>query len=83
MKAAPWRAVPPRFPYNENARGVGLADTVAAIRSGRRPRADASMAFHVLEIIEALLTSAERATSYALESICERAADRRPAGRGW
>ena len=71
-RASPWRAIPPRFPYNENARGVGLADMVEAICSGRRPRADATMALHVLEIIEGLLRSAERGMAYVLTSTCER-----------
>jgi len=71
-RPTPWRPISPRFPYNEDARGVGLADMVAAISSARRPRAEASMGFHVLEIIEGLLESARSGAAYSLKSTCER-----------
>ena len=35
-------------------RGIGLADLADAARRGRAPRADAALAFHVLEVMDAL-----------------------------
>ncbi|MEN9937688.1 MAG: hypothetical protein RLZZ387_4267 [Chloroflexota bacterium] len=42
--------VPSSFGFNENSRGVGLADMARAIRSGRPHRASDALAQHVLEI---------------------------------
>lgn len=71
-KATDWKVVAPEFAYNENSRGVGLADMVAALQKGRRPRADGSIAFHVLEVMHGILESAESGTAYRLTSTCER-----------
>jgi predicted dehydrogenase len=57
---SPWERIVPRFPYVGNSRGVGLADMVDALERGRAPRADASLAFHVLEVMEGLLESSAR-----------------------
>jgi predicted dehydrogenase len=42
--------VAPTYGYNENSRGIGLADMAQAIRSGRPHRASGNLARHVLEI---------------------------------
>ena len=52
--AAEWSDVPLAFGYTENSRGIGLADMAAAISSGRPHRASAEIAFHVLDIMQAV-----------------------------
>ena len=48
-----WTQIPPAFGYAENSRGIGVADMVHAIRSGRPHRCDGSIAMHVLEVMNA------------------------------
>ncbi len=46
--------------YADNSRGIGVADMAHALRSGRSHRANGELAFHVLEIMEAIhVASAE------------------------
>lgn len=52
----------------------GLADMADAIAQGRPHRASAELAFHVLEVIEAVRLSAERGSRIAIQSSCERPA---------
>lgn len=69
-----WREIPPQDDIPTNWRGVGLADMAEAIRQGRTPRADAAMAFHVLDIMCAIHEASEREEYVHLESRCERPA---------
>ncbi|GAB4113725.1 MAG: Gfo/Idh/MocA family oxidoreductase [Roseiflexaceae bacterium] len=46
-----------RYGYNENSRGIGLADLAKGIRSGRAHRASGDLARHVLEITLAIIES--------------------------
>ncbi|NYI42480.1 putative dehydrogenase [Demequina lutea] len=56
-----WRTVVASAGYRDAGRGVGLADMAAAISQGTPHRASGELAFHVLEIMEAVLAaSAER-----------------------
>jgi predicted dehydrogenase len=54
------------------ARGVGVAEMVCAIRSGRRPRASGELAYHVLETLIGLERSARTGRHIELESRCAR-----------
>ncbi len=49
--------LPLAFDYKENSRALGLADMAVSLRTGRPARAYSDMTFHVLEIMEGLLTS--------------------------
>lgn len=42
-------------PYGDNARGIGPAEMADAIKTGRKNRASKEMAFHVLQVLEAIL----------------------------
>jgi predicted dehydrogenase len=53
-------------------RGVGLADFVDAITDGRPHRASDALAFHVLDVMLALLESADRGARVEIESTCAR-----------
>ena len=57
-----------------NYRMVGALDMAVAIRAGRPHRASGALALHVLEVLEALNTAAERGGQVAIESRCERPA---------
>jgi predicted dehydrogenase len=55
-----------------NYRGIGLADLVVGLRSGTAHRASAELAFHVLEVMEAIVETAGSGAAYAIQSSCER-----------
>lgn len=50
-----WTEVPPSAGYADAGRGFGLADMAHAIATDRVPRASGELAFHVLEVMEAVL----------------------------
>jgi len=56
---AQWREVA-LVPGYDIERGIGVADLAAALRTGSTPRASAELAVHVLDVIEAIGTSARR-----------------------
>jgi len=69
-----WTTVPVSAGYAEAGRGYGLADMAHAIATGRPHRASAELALHVLEIMSAILGSADDATVIQLESTTARPA---------
>jgi len=54
-------------------RALGLADMAAALGEGRPPRAGLNRALHVLEVLEAIETSAATGEMIVLTTTCERA----------
>lgn len=69
-----WKEMPLSHGYAENTRGLGVADMAAAIRSGRKHRANGKMAFHVLDIMQALHESSNTGRQVQLKSTCEKPA---------
>jgi predicted dehydrogenase len=57
-----------------NYRSIGVADMAHAIRSGRPHRASGELAFHVLEVMEAIQLSSDRGAHVTIESRPERPA---------
>ncbi len=55
--AQEWSPVPLLSGQSHNARGLGALDLADAIGEGRMARADGVIAYHVLEVMEALLVS--------------------------
>ncbi|MHA3979414.1 Gfo/Idh/MocA family protein [Halovulum sp. GXIMD14794] len=55
-----------------NYRGLGLADMANALAGGRQPRASGALAFHVLEIMEAISTACRTGAAVDLHSRPER-----------
>jgi predicted dehydrogenase len=53
-------------------RAAGLADMAVALRTGRAHRASGELAYHVLEILESLETSAKTKQHVLLKSSCAR-----------
>lgn len=71
---AEWTDQPLLPGYDQNTRGIGPADMAYAIRTGRRHRANAELAFHVLEAMWAFHDSSDSRNFYEMESTCERPA---------
>jgi predicted dehydrogenase len=56
-----WRDVPLAHHHTDgcdNCRGLGVAEMAAAIRAGEKPRASGELAFHVLDVMQAMTESA-------------------------
>ena len=54
-----FESIPLSHAYTENFRSIGLADMASAIQSGRDHRANAKLAYHVLDVMLALDESAK------------------------
>lgn len=67
-----WREIPLPTPNIPQQRGIGLADMLAASRSGRPHRASAAQALHVLELMTGALRSAAEGRRVELSTSCER-----------
>jgi predicted dehydrogenase len=55
-----------------NYRGIGLADMAAGIASESPHRASGTLAFHVLEVLQAIIERAGGDTTFEIRSTCER-----------
>ncbi|MEU7860095.1 Gfo/Idh/MocA family oxidoreductase [Nonomuraea sp. NPDC049141] len=66
-----WQTLPAAAGYVGAGRGVGLAD-FAATPAGEEPRTSGSLAYHVLDVMESLLTSAHSGAAVNITSTCER-----------
>jgi predicted dehydrogenase len=67
-------AVESEYGYNENSRGVGVADMAAAKRSGRPHRASGEMTYHVIDIVNAFHDASRENRHIELASTCDRPA---------
>lgn len=65
---------PVESPDRANYRMVGLADLAASLVEARRPRASGDTALHVLNVMEAILVSAETGLAQAIIGEVDRAA---------
>ena len=71
-KGGSWEDVPLTHGFAENSRGIGLNDLAAAIRDGRPHRASGDLAFHVLDIMQAVHEASDQDRHVVLGSTCER-----------
>jgi predicted dehydrogenase len=67
-----WSTVPLTHAWDTNSRGIGLADMAHAMRTGRLHRANGDMAYHVLDIMEAIHESSRDGQHITLMSTCEK-----------
>lgn len=67
-----WREIPLLHNYTDNKRGIGLADMAQALVSGRKHRASGQLAYHVLEIMDAIGQSSKEFKYMDIESDCEK-----------
>ena len=69
-----WMEIPIPYHYTTNSRGLGVADLAHALHSGRPHRANGELAFHVLEIMEAIHEASNQSRHVNLTSTCSRPA---------
>lgn len=67
-----WHEVRIRHKWVENSRGLGVADMAAAIEEGRPHRANAELAYHILDLMHAFHDSAREGRHVAIASTCTR-----------
>jgi predicted dehydrogenase len=67
-----WTVVQPSGGYPGSARGFGVADMVQAIADGTPHRASGEVGYHVLDIMESLLSAAETGKAIEITSTCDR-----------
>lgn len=60
--------IPSVYGYDEDSRGLGVADMAWAIQQSREPRANKQMAYHALEILLGLLESGETGGVITIQS---------------
>ncbi len=66
-----WSEIP--LTHNpEVLRGIGVADLAHALRAGRRHRASAAMAWHVLDLMHAIMEASEQGRHVDISSSAER-----------
>ena len=68
-----WEDVPLQFDGSVG-RGIGLADLIAGIRSGRPHRASGELAFHVLDVLLAIERATTSGQAESVASRCDRPA---------
>lgn len=66
--------VPHTHKYNENSRGIGVADMAYALKEGRVNRCSGDLAYHVLDLMHAFHDAADQGAVHKLESSCDRPA---------
>jgi predicted dehydrogenase len=71
-KANEWEEVPLAFGYEENSRGLGVADLASAHASGRPVRASGDLCYHVLDVMQSFQESSEGNKFITLTSGVER-----------
>ena len=67
-----YEEVPVEHGYQQDSRGIGVADMCVALREGRAARANCQQTFHVLDLMCAFHDAAETAAWQALDSDYER-----------
>ncbi|MBM4165057.1 MAG: Gfo/Idh/MocA family oxidoreductase [Lentisphaerae bacterium] len=75
-KNASWREMTNLRRFNENSRGLGLADLAQAVQEGRAPRASGELALHVLEVMLAFDKSSKEGKHVNIGTRIERPAPR-------
>lgn len=65
-----WSEIPMTHGFTENARGLGIADLAHAILTGRQPRANGELAYHILDIMHGFHEASEQNAHYQLASSC-------------
>lgn len=67
-----WENVPLLNLRSQNSRSMGVADMAYALRTGRRHRANGQMAYHVLDVMHAVLDASRENRAILVESTCEK-----------
>jgi predicted dehydrogenase len=78
-----WQEIALTHGYTSNVRGIGVADMLYAIHTGRPHRANGKLAYHVLDIMQAFYESSRAGKHIELSSTCQRPAPLRPGIHSW
>lgn len=78
-----WSNVSLTHAWDANSRGLGLADMAHAMRTGRLHRANGDMAYHVLDIMDAIHQSSQDGQHVDLTSTCEKPAALNAGAHNW
>lgn len=70
--ASGWKEIPLIHGFEENSRGLGVADMAHALRSGGKHRANGELAYHVLDIMHGFHDASNENKHYEVKSTCER-----------
>lgn len=65
---AEWREIPIAHAHTGNSRAMGAADMAYALRTGRAHRASGDMAYHVLDVMHAVLQASSEGRHVTLNS---------------
>ncbi|AEF82061.1 Gfo/Idh/MocA family protein [Leadbettera azotonutricia] len=60
------------FPYNDDNRGIGVADMAYALLENRKPRVDASLGLHALEAMHGVVGCAKDNLTHIMKTTVER-----------
>lgn len=69
-----WKEIPLSHNYSENSRGIGVADMAYAIKTGRKHRCSAELAYHVLDVMRSFEESSDNSRHLRISSSCEQPA---------
>ncbi len=69
-----WEDVELTHIYDENSRGLGVADLAVGLRTGRPHRASGQLAYHVLDAMHGVHDASDAGKHIELESTCDRPA---------
>ncbi|MDV6375608.1 Gfo/Idh/MocA family protein [Deinococcus arenicola] len=72
--AETWENIELTRSFQDNARGIGLADMLDAINNGQPHRASGELAYHVLDVMQSVLDAAEARRTLKVQSRAERPA---------
>lgn len=67
-----WEEIELTHGYQDNNRGIGVADMARAIREGGQHRANGEMAYHVLEAMHGIHDASRDGKHYVMTSTCSR-----------
>jgi len=67
-----WEDVALTHGYEQNSRGIGVADMAYGLRSGRPHRPNGELAYHILDIMHAFHDASDQGKHIVLESTCAR-----------
>lgn len=67
-----WEPIELIYGNTENSRGLGVSDMVGALRDGTSHRASGEMAYHIVDVMHAVLESSEQGRLISIKSTFER-----------
>lgn len=72
FKEGEFTQIPLAFPYQENSRGIGVADMAMALLTGSKLRASGELTYHVLDLMHGFHDASSQGRHIMVESTCER-----------